>query len=189
MREQEQRRDDDLGRHLRTIRARLRTLASEADRMTGRIEALATLLDGHVSGGGLARAGHVRRAAGGSRRPRREAPIVGVLRHDVRSDGSIVVHADALLPIVLAGAPATLFCYLARPDGRVIGDGLVGYKPASEVLHHLAARQNKYVTRRALVQLVYRLRQTLARGLASGDGLVEYRRGRGYRIRVRQAQP
>lgn len=188
MQERDGQTDDELTRHLRGIRARLRTLASEADRMAGRIEALATLLDRHVTCATAARRdrGQASRA---TRRSRREPPAVSVLHWDVRDNGAVVVRADALPSIVLVGAPAELFCFLAKPEGRDAGDGLVGYKAHSDILHHLAAWQNKYVTRRALVQLVYRLRQSLGQAVANGDGLVEYRRGRGYRVRVRLPQP
>jgi hypothetical protein len=174
---------------LRLLRRRVRSLSDDADELAGRLEKLAAVVDALLAHGLRATdlhggASHLFAPASSRRRLDADPPALRVLGCDVKSDGSVVVAADAAPPLVLRDSVGSLLLVLHERGGRDVGDGLGDFKSVDELRKRLETRLARVIARRAVVQLVYRLRGVLALAVADGARLVEHRRGFGYRVRV-----
>jgi hypothetical protein len=172
---------------LRGLRRRVRALSDDADELASRLEKLATFIDAVIASG-TSPAGSQSGELGVPLPPaRRRAdsvpPVVRLIRCEARSDGAVFARADGAAPLVLPDGVGSLLLALAGRGGREIGDGLAGFKSVDDLRRRLETRLARVVARRALVPLVYRLRQSMAFAVADGARLVEHRRGYGYRLR------
>jgi hypothetical protein len=164
------------------LRTRVRGLAEDSRLLAERLDRLVSEIDALR---GAPAAGGAAASAGPDHRGRPGPPTVRALRCDEQSDGTVLVEADLLPRLRLPPAPGVLFVLLARVEGREIGDRVVGFKSATTLRAQLTEKLERPIGRRALIQIVYRLRESLGRACLDGERLIEYRAGFGYRVRVR----
>jgi hypothetical protein len=101
-----------------------------------------------------------------------------------RPDGTVEVCLAQCDPFVVPAGLGELFLLLASEVGRrAEGDQTpVGFKSSQFLVHALATRLNRMVTRRDLARRVAALRRAFDGHIPCGRRLVESRRGFGWRI-------
>lgn len=99
-----------------------------------------------------------------------------------RADESACVRIDGSEPIKLARALANLLEALARE--RASSDHLVGWKPIDVVVAELSAREQKPVSRRAVINRMWQLRTALLTARLSA-GFVQSHPDKGVRFAKR----
>lgn len=100
------------------------------------------------------------------------------------ADESAHVRLDGSKPVKLSRGLANLLAALVRE--RVSTDHLVGWKPIDEVAAELSSREGAPVSRRAVINRIWRLREALF-DAGSIAGFVHLHRTKGVRFALRRA--
>lgn len=182
---------DGLGRMLRQLQAELSRAEERADAMAFEISALKRALTADASGRLMRTAGEAAERARDARRlavreaALRAAAAEGARGVEFRSGSGEAVEArigDSKW-FELPPLPASLLGALAYGAVRG-GDGFPEWQSFETVGGHLARKTGKALSRRALTQIVYRLRLLMADNGAN-PRLLQVSRRRGLRLLIR----